>query len=493
MSQEVATVLHRLKTLAVRSVPRGRDMKPFWSKAFWAKAFRSNPRGTWVLALGLCGALASGCASGGGANGGTGGSSGVGGSGSGGTSAMAGRGGSTAGSGGAVAGTGGVPGSGGTQAGGGGGQTPAGTGGTSAPDAQGSDRPAEVAPSSDGPAVGAKTYVYVSGFTPPIVTLEFDRAAGTLTRRSMVTSTPNDGEPSFIAFSPDKKYAYAIDEQMGKPLSRTIAYRIDQQTGALTEINRESTRTSVSAHVTVHKSGKWVLVSNYGGGSISVYPVRDDGGLGPSATPVPSGGQTHQVVWNSEGTTAFVPCLTARHLAIFKFDNGVLTPHNPPTIPINGGPRHIAFTPDEKYAYILTQGESTIIGFTHDKATSRLTMIDTFRSTDSGSLSAHIEVHQSGKFLYTTNRRDNSVGIFSIDAATGRLTRTALYREMLSAPRLFGIDSTGQYMIVASQNTGNVLLHKIDQMTGMLQRIGTPVAVGARGARAGPLARVAAA
>jgi 6-phosphogluconolactonase len=446
------------------------------------KTFRATRLGMWIVTAAITSVFA-GCASGGGASSASGGSSGGGGNNtsSGGSPGAAGRGGTPGASGtggsGPATGSGGIPGGGGSPAGGSGGQTAAGTGGSSAPDAQAGDRPSEVSPNVDAPSAGTKTFVYVSGFTPPIVTLEFDRTAGTLTRRSMVVSTPNDGEPSFIAFSPDKKFAYAIDEQMGKPLSRAIAYRINQETGALTEINRESTRTSVSAHVTVHPSGKWVLVSNYGGGSISVYPVREDGGLGPSATPVPSGGQTHQVVWDSTATTAFVPCLTSRHLAIFKFANGVLTPHSPATVPITGGPRHIAFTPDEKYAYVLTQGESTIIAFAHDKATSRLTMIDTFRSTDMGSLSAHIEVHKSGKFLYTTNRRDNSVGIFAIDATTGRLTRTALFREMLSGPRLFGIDSTGQFMIVANQSAGNILLHKIDQTTGMLQRIGTPVTV----------------
>ncbi|HEY0708974.1 MAG TPA: lactonase family protein [Polyangia bacterium] len=446
-------------------------------RAAIVKPFRKDSR--WLFVLGISGTLLAGCASGGGSTAGSGGSSGVAGSGSGGVSGAAGRGGTPGSGGSGPSASGGAVGSGGAPAGGSGGQTSPGTGGSTSADAQAGDSRPDATTGSDAPPTpgASKSFVYVSGFTPNIVTLEFNPTAGTLTRRSMVVSTAGEGEPSFIAFSSDKKYAYAIDEQMGKPLSRTIAYRIDQATGALTEINRESTRTSVSAHVTVHQSGKWVLVSNYGGGSISVYPVREDGGLGPSAAPVPSGGQTHQVVFDSTGTTAFVPCLTARHLAVFKFANGVLTPHTPATIPINGGPRHFAFTPDEKYAYILTQGESTIIAFSHDKATSRLTMIGTFPSTDEGSLSAHIEVHKSGKFLYTTNRRDNSVGIFAIDAATGRLTRTALYREMLSGPRLFGIDPSGEYMIVASQSTNNVLLHKIDQTTGMLQRIGTPVAV----------------
>jgi 6-phosphogluconolactonase len=320
------------------------------------------------------------------------------------------------------------------------------------------------------------SFVYVSGYASPISTLVLDHATGTLTPMSSV-ETGVGGEPTFIAFSPNKRFAYAIDEQLNGPLARMIAYAIDGANGALSEINRRDVGTSVNAHVGIHPSGDWVLSANYGGGSVTVFPVRDDGGLDPAMDPVPAGGQAHQIVFDQTGSILFVPCLTSSHIAVYDFAAGVLTPRNPATIPIDGGPRHMAFTPDQRFVYVLTQGESTISAFEYDASTAGFTPLETIPSTPEGSLSAHIEVHKSGKFLYTSNRQDDSIAIFTIDEVTGRLTNVGYQREMLTFPRFFGIDPTGELMIIASQDTAQILVHRIDQQTGLLSVIGPPLNV----------------
>jgi len=321
-----------------------------------------------------------------------------------------------------------------------------------------------------------QAFLYVSGYAPPITTFTVDLATGALTEGPSV-STGEAGEPTFIAFSPNKKFAYAIDEQLDGPLAWVIAYSVDQTTGALTEINREDVGTPVNAHAWVHQSGQWVLSANYDGNSVTVFEVRADGGLEPGMTPVPAGTRAHQIVFDSTGTHLFVPCLEG-HIAVYDFADGVLTPRDPPAVEVDGGARHIAFGPGEKYLYVLTQNESTITQFEYDPVNVTLTPIETVPAApDGGALSAHIEVHKSGKFLYASNRSDDSVAIFSIDQTTGQLTNVGFQREQLAFPRFFAIDPTGNWMVIASQDSAEILMHSIDQELGTLTVVGEPISV----------------
>jgi 6-phosphogluconolactonase len=317
--------------------------------------------------------------------------------------------------------------------------------------------------------------LYVGGYAPPITTFSLNHDTGALTPGSTV-STGDAGEPTYIAFSPDKRFAYAIDEQKTGPLASVIAYSIDQKSGALSEINREDVGTPVNAHAGVHPSGKWVLSANYDGNSVTVFKVRDDGGLEPHQPPVPAGTRAHQIVFNPSGDVLFVPCLEG-HVAVFDFVDGTLTPRTPAQIEIDGDPRHMAFTPDEKFAYVLTQNASTITQFSYDKATVTLTPVETVPAAPMAALSGHIVVHPSGKLLYASNRRDDSVAIFKLDPVTGKLENVGYQREQLSSPRFFALDPTGQLMAIASQDGAEVLMHRIDTETGLLQVIGSPISV----------------
>jgi 6-phosphogluconolactonase len=232
--------------------------------------------------------------------------------------------------------------------------------------------------------------------------------------------------------------------------------------------------------VGVHPSGKWVLSANYGTGDVTVFPVRSDGGLGAGMPPVPAGGQAHYILFDASGQFLFVPCLASHHVAMFRLADGVLTPNDPPTVPVTGSPRHMVFSPDQRFVYALTQNESTILSFTFDKTTGRLTPLETVNATPSPSLGAHIAVHASGKFLYASNRSDNSVAIFTVDGASGRLTRIGYQRDMIAYPWWFSIEPTGQLLLVASDRSATVSVHRIDQTTGTLQRLGMPATVAMR-------------
>jgi 6-phosphogluconolactonase len=381
-----------------------------------------------------------------------------------GTSGVAGMSGAGAGAGGTAAAAGGSGGAAGGSGAAGGGAPPGGSGGA----------PGGTGGTTQQPP--ASSFLYVSGYAPPITTFILEHATGALTEGPSVI-TSDIGEPTFIAFSPDKKYAYAIDEQLEGPLASVIAYAVDQTTGALSEINREDVGTPVNAHAWVHQSGDWVLSANYDGNSVTVFQVRDDGGLEPGMTPVPAGTRAHQIVFDSTGTVLFVPCLEG-HIAVYDFASGALTPREPPEVEVDGGARHIAFSKDEKFLYVLTQNESTITQFAYDKESVTLTPIETIPAApDGGALSAHIALHPSGKFLYASNRSDDSVAMFSIDQTTGKLTNLGYQREMLVFPRFFAIDPTGQWMVIASQDSAEILLHSIDQELGTLSVVGEPISV----------------
>lgn len=420
-----------------------------------------------LLALATWLVLSAGCSSPAGGGGGSGGGSGTGGSGgagSGGIGGTGGGGGGTGGGGGAGTGGGG---------GGSGGATDAGGGA----DLGGGDVSAPRDTTGEGPT---RSFVYASGYAAPITIFSLNTATGALTPAG-TASTGAAGEPTSLAFSPDKRFVYAGDEQKEGPMGKVIAFAINQDTGALQEINQTGTRGAVTAHIGVHPSGKWVLTANYGPpGTVTVFPVRDDGGVGTGLTPVTAGGQAHYIAFDGTGKFLFVPCVAANHVAMFRFTDGVLTPNDPATVAVPGGPRHFTLTPDERFAYVFTQGQSTIAAFAHDRTTGRLTAIETVNSTTTGSLGAHIAVHPSGKFLYTSNRGDNSVSIFSIEQATGRLTRGGFQRAMITNPWWLGLDATGQLLIVANDRAGTVLVHRVDQTTGLLQTLGAPIAVAMR-------------
>jgi 6-phosphogluconolactonase len=402
--------------------------------------------------------------------------------------------GGTSGTGGVVSGTGGnnpggAAGNGGSGPSGGGGSTSTmGTGGSGADarrDDGGTDS-ASPSPTTDGPAP-TRAFVYASGYSAPITIFAFDLATGKLTPSGMAT-TGTGGEPTSLAFAPNKKFLYAGDEQKSAAMSRVIAFSINQTTGALQEINREGTRGATLAHVEVHPSGKWVLAANYDTNNVTVFAVKDDGGLSPAMPPVPACGQAHFILFDSTGKFLFVPCVASNQIAMYRFADGVLTPNEPAMIAASGGPRHLAFSPDERFVYSMAQSTSTVSQFSYDKATGKLTAVQTVPTAMGAGTGGHVALHPSGKFLYASNRRGPGLTVFSVDATSGRLTRVGDQAEMLSAPWWFSLDPAGQFLIVPNSGTSNVLVHKVDQTTGTLQPLGPAQSVAMRPTYAGILA-----
>lgn len=320
-------------------------------------------------------------------------------------------------------------------------------------------------------AASGKQSVYVSGYGPNIHLLELDPQAGQLAE---LTTVSGGMSPSYMAFSPDKRFAYAINEADGAD-SKALAFSIDAKTGNLSALNSQVTGGSGSPHLAVHPSGKWLVVAHYTSGEVSVLPIADDGTLGsaskPDRGPDNDCENAHQAVFDQSGDHLLVPCLGTNYVLQYKFEAGALKYNDPPTVKVEGGPRHLAFDPSETHAYVLSELESKITWFDYDKQTGTLSNPRTINSFDkqAGS-SGHIVVHPNGKWLYASNRKENSLGLFSI-AADATPSPVAFEKDMISTPRDFSIDPTGEWLILANQNGAQtVLLYQIDQTNGKLTR-----------------------
>lgn len=328
--------------------------------------------------------------------------------------------------------------------------------------------------SGGAPSVQSDT-VYVSGYGPDIHVLTLDTGSAQLTERSKQSG---GSSPSYMAFSPDKRFAYVINEA-DAPNSKALAFKINAD-GSLAMLNSVATGGSGSPHLAVHPSGKWLAVAHYTSGEVTVIPIQQDGSLGVASAPDrgPNGNckNAHQAVFDSSGDHLFVPCLGSNYVLQYRFASGKLQYNDPATAAVSGGPRHFAFDPGQKHAYVLSETASLITWFDYDASTGKLSNPQTINSYDkqAGS-SAHIVVHPGGKWLYASNRKENSLGLFTLDA-DGRPSARKFETDMLAEPRDFCIDPTGAFLIVTNQGSSKpssaqtVILYRIDAQNGELTR-----------------------
>ena len=405
-----------------------------------------------VVALG-CGSSGDGPTGNGGAGGG-GGQGGKGGrGGNAGQSPQGGQGGG--GTGGVAVGTGGSGAAG--QAGAGSGGAPAGA------DAAGpTDSAGDTAGEASAPMANPFVYVGVDGSTQ-IRIFELDLASGALMARGMATSGPS---PHYIAFHPTGKYLYAISEAGA---GRIYAFSIDGSTGALTRLNDASSGGSGPAHLSMHKSGKWVLSSNYGSGHAAALPIMDDGRLGAPVMPRAAGAQAHMILDDGQsGKFVFVPSKGDNRTLQFKFDEqtGVLEPNTPAAVAQAGAPRHMTFHRSGRFAFLLTESGNSVVSYKYDPATGLLTDGARVDAAPSGN-GAHILMHPSKEFLYASIRAFNSIAVFPVNAE-GRLGAVTQVQNQISVPWDFDIDPSGRFLVVGNHGNNTVRVFRIDQQTGLL-------------------------
>jgi 6-phosphogluconolactonase len=303
-----------------------------------------------------------------------------------------------------------------------------------------------------------------------------------------------------VAAHPNGKFLYAVNEvgdYKGPNSGGVSSFSIDRATGKLTFLNELPSRGADPCYITVDKTGKFVLVANYTGGSVIVYPILDDGRLGEASAFVQhtghgpnaerqEGPHAHSIDLSPDNRFAFVDDLGLDELLVYEFDaaKGSLTPNDPPFAKLDpgAGPRHFALRPDGKFAYVISEMGHTVTVFSNDAAGGRLQHLQTVTTLPKDfkgrNDDAEIQVHPSGKFLYGSNRGDDSIAIYAISKSEGTLAQQGGVHTGGKEPRSFEIDPTGTLLFAANQKSDNIVIFKIDTKTGKLTPTGQVLDVG---------------
>jgi 6-phosphogluconolactonase len=327
------------------------------------------------------------------------------------------------------------------------------------------------------PPAGPKALVYVSGGSDQISIFSLDLATGALAKKGAATA---GNRPTYMAFSPDRKRLYGVGGD------RVIAFSVDRGTGELVQIGSEiPTGGEGAPHVAVDPSGRWVLVPHFRSWVLSVLPVLPDGTVGAPVDSLKTSPEAHQAVTDPTGSFVFVPCRRAGGILKFRLDpaTGKLTRNDPPSIPSQSrtaGPRHLAFHPTGKWAYVINETEGTMTSYVHDPAKGILSEPQVSPTVPDGFIekaAAHVAVHPTGRFVYGSNRLHNSIVIYAVDQGTGRLRLSGFEQAdgLIRTPRNFTLDQTGTFLLVANHGAGTLLVLRIDPADGRLTRVGEPV------------------
>ena len=335
----------------------------------------------------------------------------------------------------------------------------------------------------------------------------FNASTGQLSEPQLAAEVVN---PSFLTISPDDKYLYAISEDplsVGPPVdhsSYVSAYAIDAATGKLRFLNSVPASGTSTCYISIDKTGRYVMLANFGSGSVSVIRVKDDGSLGELASFIQDVGSSvdrsiqtephpHWIGVSPDNRYVIVSDLGLDQVLIFHFDekSGMLSPPGPPSVAVypGGGPRHFTFDPSGKFGYQLSEMSGMVDVFAWDAGKGTLTAVQRVHTVPhnffGGNHSGEIEIHPSGRFLYESNRRTqgenirgpDTISVFAIDQKNGTLSRV---EEVLSGgtmPRNFALDPTGNYLLSANQLSNKIVVFKIDSSTGRLTKSGNEIQV----------------
>jgi 6-phosphogluconolactonase len=358
------------------------------------------------------------------------------------------------------------------------------------------------------PAASPRSYLVLVGTythkteSKGIYVFSYDTDTGKLTPRGVAAETP---DPSFVAIHPNGKYAYAVNET-GKQ-STVSAFALDPQAGKLTLLNQLPALGEDPCYISFDKTGKFALIANYTSGNVAVFPILPDGKLGEHTAALKNSGtlgpnkerqegpHAHWIELSAGNRYAYVADLGLDRVLIYKFDaaKGTLTPGDAsPSAPTAAagstkpndafsailspgtGPRHVAFSSNGNM-YVLGEIMSTVTVFANDKGESyrSIQTISTLPAGFSGrNDTAEIAIHPNGKWLYASNRGNDTIAVFEVEPGKGTLRLVADVPTGGKEPRHFAIDRAGKYLLAENQNSDTIVTFRIDPASGKLTPTG---------------------
>lgn len=340
------------------------------------------------------------------------------------------------------------------------------------------------------------TYTGGDSISKGVYSCEFDAETGKLSDPVLAAELIN---PSFLAIHPSGKYLYAVNEVSegpGRGNGAVTALTINAD-GTLTKINHQASEGGAPCHCNVDATGTNLLIANYGGGNVAVYPISEDGSLKPVSCNIQHEGSSvdksrqqaphaHSINVSSDNKFAYAADLGLDKIMIYKLDAEAhtLSPANQPAALVTpgGGPRHFAIHPSGKFAYTNNEMTMVVTGFSRNPEDGSLRAIQEISTIPAGfdgrKSTAECLVHSSGKFLYVSNRGHETITAYTIDQETGLLTYVENEPTGGKEPRNFFIDPSGEWLLAENQNSDTVYVFSIDQQTGALKQTGDFITVG---------------
>ena len=352
-----------------------------------------------------------------------------------------------------------------------------------------------------GSALPKQCLVYFGTFTGTksegIYVSRLDIASGELSGPTLAAKAIN---PSFVAIDPNHRFLFAVNETdhfNGQASGSVTAFRLDASTGKLEFLDQQPSGGTGPCHIVADSTGNYVLVANYNSGSVAVFPVQTNGFISPPTAVIQhhgssvnpqrqAGPHAHCMAVDAANHRVFACDLGLDKVMIYQLNeaNGTLTANETPWAEVKpgSGPRHIAFHPDGRHAYVINEMGSTVMTFDYDREHGALKEIQTVSTLPEDfhgvNTCAEVAVHPSGKFVYASNRGDDSIAVFAVNEPSGRLDFVERQSTRGKVPRGFGIDPTGQYLIAANQNSDSVVVFRINAQTGQLTWTGQTLEVG---------------
>ncbi|MCS7042622.1 MAG: lactonase family protein [Bryobacteraceae bacterium] len=349
------------------------------------------------------------------------------------------------------------------------------------------------------PAAGAgrQVWLYIGAYTNEknrgISVARLDLDTGAVTGMMLAAETPN---PTFLEIHPGGRWLYAVNEIgnfEGRREGSITAYEIDRSSGRLRMLNRVSTKGAGPCHVSLDRTGKMAMIANYGGGSVASYQIGSDGRLSEAVSFFQHEGRSvnakrqeaphaHSINPSPDNRFAVACDLGTDEIVIYAIDppSGSLKRHGVVKLAPGSGPRHFAFHPNGRFGYSVNELLSTVTAFEYRAGT--LKEIQTISTLPEGfpgqNTTAEIRVHPSGRWLYASNRGEDSIALFSVDAKTGRMARIENTPTQGQTPRNFYIEPSGRWLLAANQRSDNIAVFEIDAKSGKLLAAKQGITVG---------------
>ena len=345
----------------------------------------------------------------------------------------------------------------------------------------------------------AKAYrAYVGTYTAKthskgIYEFEFDPATGKMSAAQVAGETK---DPSWVVVHPNGKFLYSVNET-GKA-STVSAFAIEPGIAKLTQLNQMPALGEDPCYLSIDKTGKFLFVANYTSGNVVVFPIFTDGKLGDRTAVAADQGalgpnkerqdgpHAHWIQTSADNHFVFVADLGLDRILAYRFDSakGSLTPNSQFSsrlVDVGAGPRHGIFGIDGRYFYVVSELKSTIYEFAYVSNRGLFGFIGAVPMLPKGfsgrNDAAEIEIHPSGKFLYASNRGEDSIVVYAIDAKSGRLTPVEDVPTGGKEPRHFAIDPTGHFLLAENQLSDTIVEFRIDPASGKLAPTGETLSV----------------